>query len=110
MITESRLIAEGYDVVQVQTGEDAVEKAKEINPGVILMDIILPDIDGSDAVKQLQEDPATEKIKVIFLSSIVTDEEEPFKSEVQVGGRKYPAIGKPLNFDKLLPLIEKALL
>jgi len=107
-LLEKRLLNESYDVVAATRGKDAILKAQKHLPDLILMDIVLPDIDGAEAVALLQQDPATRKIPILFLSGIVKEgSTEDEKFEVNVGGRAYDAIPKPFTFQKLLVEIRK---
>jgi len=71
------------------------------------MDIVLPDMEGSDAVRILAEDPATGHVPVIFMSGIISKEDERTQLEVNVGGRLYKALSKPFEFEELLKEIQK---
>ena len=103
------LSVEGYDVMAVTTGGDAMDRARETVPHLILMDIILPDMEGPDAVRLLMEDPLTRNIPVIFLSGIVTREhKDSALCGVQVGGRQYKALSKPFSSKELLVEVRKA--
>lgn len=108
-LLQKKLEMVGYSVVVLTKGEHVLQKAKMIVPNLILMDIVLPDIDGAEVVKSLQEDGATENIPVIFLSGIVTKEQNNAPSEVTVGGKTYKAIGKPFSAQQLLDEIKMVL-
>jgi len=108
LLLEKYLVREGYDVITAATGREAVIKARSLSPHLILMDIVLPDIDGPEVVKKLQEKHETSKIPVIFLSGIVSKEEgkEP---DIKVGNDEYDAMGKPFLVKDLLKKIETAI-
>jgi two-component system alkaline phosphatase synthesis response regulator PhoP len=59
---------EGFDVVCSKTGEEAVELARKESPDLILLDLILPGIDGFDVCELLKKDSQTEKIFIIMLT------------------------------------------
>lgn len=99
----------GFKVTRALSGREAVSKAKMFLPDLILLDIILPDMDGSEVVQKLKRDAETRSIAVIFLSGIVTQEEGAPDSEVQVGGEPYPALPKPFTIQQLLGKIEQVL-
>ena len=99
-----------YYVLEASAAEAGIELARERLPDLILMDIILPDIDGAEAVKLLQENEATTKIPVLFLSGIVTRDDEKPQTEVSVGGRQYPAIPKPFSVEQLLEAVRELIL
>jgi len=109
-IINKSLTVEGYDVTTVTTAGDAMNKAREIVPNLILMDIVLPDMEGSEAVRILMDDPLTRNIPVIFLSGIVTrDQEDIASTNVQVDGRSYKALSKPFSSQELMVEVRKAI-
>lgn len=101
-----KLETQGYQTIQCARGEEAIEKANSFLPDLILMDILLPDMDGAEVVKVLQKSPATMHIPIIFLSGIIT-EEEGVPETITVGNRHYDAIGKPFNFSELSEMINR---
>ena len=98
---EKKLQNKGCLVIKAFTGQQAIELARVQQPHVILMDIMLPDIDGSETVRLLNDDDLTRAIPVLFLSGIVAGEGHSQQSEIRVGNRNYPAIGKPFTFYEL---------
>ena len=101
---------EGYEVAAVTTAEDAMEKARTFLPDLILIDIILPDMEGPEAVRALGEDSLTKNIPVIFLSGIVAREQGgAASSEVRVGERRYKALSKPFSSEELIVEVRKAI-
>jgi len=104
-----RLSAEGYQVIKAMTGQDAIERTKTYMPNLILMDIVLPDLEGSEVVQMLKEDPKTEDIPVVFLSGILTRDDRQTKLEVNVGGRLFDAISKPFNYEELMSAVKRQL-
>ncbi len=60
---------EGFDVHIAVNGQQAIEKAKQILPDLILMDVMMPVMDGMEACRQLKEDPTTNHISIIFLTA-----------------------------------------
>ena len=108
-LLERKLSAAGYEVVKAISGQEAITRIKKFLPNLILMDIVLPDIDGSEVIKTIKDDPLTQHIPVIFLSGIVTRGDDHAKLEVKVGSRLYPAIPKPFQIEQLLSEIRKIL-
>ena len=92
---EKKLSGENYAVLRASAAKEALEKTRKSKPDLILMDIVLPDMEGSDAVRILAEDPATGHVPVIFMSGIISKEDERTQLEVNVGGRLYKALSKP---------------
>ena len=72
-----RLQRQGYEVVMAIDGEEGVAKAQSEVPGLILMDMSLPGIDGWEATRRLKAAPQTQKIPVIALTAhAMTDDRE----------------------------------
>lgn len=68
-----RLKAEGFEIIQASNGEEALAKAHESKPNVILLDVMMPKINGFEVLKQLKEDPDTSAIPVIILTALIQD-------------------------------------
>ena len=64
------LAAAGFDTLEAAGGEDAIALAREQLPDVVLMDIRLPDLDGSEALRRLKAEPATAHIPVVALTAV----------------------------------------
>lgn len=105
-LLQLRLSSAGYQVIEAQHGEEGVEQAKKHLPDLILMDVMMPRMDGPEAVRRLEEDPKTEKIPIIFLTAIITKEEE---SSQVFGTKDHRFIAKPFDPQELLSEIKKAI-
>jgi two-component system phosphate regulon response regulator PhoB len=68
-LIEFNLKAAGYDVVTAADGEEALGKAKAIIPDVIVLDLMLPEVDGLEVCKILRRDAATSPIPIIMLTA-----------------------------------------
>ncbi len=68
-ILREELEAEGWDVHLAEEGRPAVEKARDLRPDVILLDVMLPDVDGYEICRRIKGDDATSHIPVVMLSS-----------------------------------------
>ena len=106
---EKKLSGANYTVLRALAAKEALEKARKSKPDMILMDIVLPDMEGSEVVRILAEDRATGHIPVIFMSGIISKEEERTELELNVGGRLYRAVSKPFEFEELLREIKQVL-
>lgn len=102
---EKILVREGYAVIPLSLGREAVKIAKDRSPDLIILDIMMPDMDGGDVAFILKNDPKTKNIPIIFLSSLVTKREE------QSSSKEYGLyfIAKPFERDELLRKIKKSL-
>ena len=68
------LQVKGYNTIESETAEEGLKLAAEKSPAIILMDILLPGMDGITALKQLRADPTTKNIRVIaFTASAMTN-------------------------------------
>jgi CheY-like chemotaxis protein len=92
-LVSSTLIARGYDVITAHDGMEAITEAKQYKPDLILLDIMMPHMDGREARKRLLEDPITKDIPVIHLSA-VGDFEQQLKA---VAGGVTDYITKPFT-------------
>ncbi len=94
-----------YEVWKETKGAKAFSTAKKFMPDLILLDIMMPDVDGGTVAAQLKEDEDTKDIPVVFVSAAITKEEEKNEEGIIKGG--YPILAKPVPMDKLLEAIEK---
>src|SRR5688572_1343650 len=65
-------LGDGFDVIQAASGEEALALAASETPDVILLDIMMPGMDGSQVLTELANNPDTKDIPVIFLSALGT--------------------------------------
>ena len=78
---------EGFQVILAEDGEKAVRLAKEELPDIILLDIILPKLDGFEVLKLLKGEPATSPIPVILLTNL--SQREEIEKGLKMGARDY---------------------
>ncbi|MFQ6038842.1 MAG: two-component system response regulator [Candidatus Aminicenantales bacterium] len=99
------LATAGYAVLTASRGEDALRLAREENPDVVILDILMPDMDGGDVASALRSEPILETVPIIFLSSLITKKEE------QSSDRKdsISFVSKPYDRKDLLKRIEDLL-
>ncbi len=68
-------IVGGHEVIPVGNGEEAVKKAPEVNPDLIMMDVRMPRMTGFQACRALRDNPATAHYPVVFLTAKGQDDE-----------------------------------
>jgi len=102
---EKILIRAGYSVIPLSLGKEAIKIAKDRSPDLIILDIMMPDMDGGDVAAVLKDDPKTKSIPIIFLSSLVTKREE--QSSSRQHGLYF--ISKPFEREELLRKIRNSL-
>lgn len=95
-----------YEVRTENLGRNAIAAAREFGPDLILLDVMMPGMAGSEIAEQLQADPELRAIKFIFLTAVVTRWEEQ-KTNGQIGGHTF--IAKPISADDLCLVIEEHL-
>ncbi len=95
-----------YEVHTENTGAAGLSAARSLRPDFILMDVMMPGVDGGEVVARLREDALLKHIPVVFLTAIVRQQEtEPTGS--MIGGCEY--LAKPIKFEDLITCIEKHL-
>src|SRR5580692_6565174 len=106
-----RLTANNYEVITSPDGKDAILKAQKEQPDLIIMDILMPNLPGGDAVRLLMADNKTKDIPIIFLTALTANlpYEADHKGVINVDGHFFPAIPKPFKPEKLLLEIKKIL-
>lgn len=100
---EKTLVSSGYSVSLATNGKDAVDAAKDWHPQLIILDIMMPEMDGGEVALVLEKDPITQNIPIIFMTSLLKKEDENKLAYSQK--RSYMA--KPYNKDELLAEIVK---
>ena len=106
LILARTLLARGYRVITAESGLQAVNLAKAEKPDVILLDILMPDMDGAQVAATLQKDPTTQNIPVIFLTCLVTKKTQEMGARYHDADR-YVFMSKPYDLDNLLMEINR---
>lgn len=102
-ILDFSLGAEGFEVITANNGEAAVEKAKQEQPDLIVLDIMMPVLDGYETLRQLKRDAVTKEIPVILLTAKGRDVDKRLGFEV--GATDY--IVKPFSPSRLIERIQE---
>ena len=102
MLSE-RLHGQGYVVVGAEDGHAAVERAKEEQPDIILMDLALPGMDGWTATQEIRKMAETRRIPIIALTAHTTGEERD--RSYAVGCNDFEV--KPIQFERLMNKIRQ---
>ena len=94
-----------YLVLEENEAAKAHESARDFRPDLILLDIMMPQIDGGDIAARIDADPGLQRTPIIFLTALVT------KSEARAGLRiqGYPVLAKPINIPELINKLEENL-
>lgn len=112
MLFKTILESKGYAVSVALTGEEGLKMAKEINPGLIILDYHLPGLNGKEVYYKLKQNPKTKKIPIVFCTANLYEED--------IGKLKSDGcqiFEKPVNtkaflkkINSLLPLIQPAII
>jgi two-component system, OmpR family, alkaline phosphatase synthesis response regulator PhoP len=104
-LTIGRILGKDYVVLEATNGEEAVEIAKGQKPDLILMDLIMPKMDGYAACSEIKADQATKGIPVVILTAVGHELNKKFATEM--GAQGY--VTKPFNVQQLIDVITSLL-
>lgn len=93
-----------YIVKEENDGSQALATARLFRPELILLDIVMPKMDGGDVARQIGGDPILKDVKIIFLTAIVSQKEAGAGG---IGG--FPFMAKPVSLAALTAMIEETL-
>ena len=97
------ILGDDYDMAVALNGEDALEIIAEDKPDLILLDIIMPGIDGFEVCKIIKSNEFTSTIPVIFLSGNSSDKD--IKKGKELGAQGF--LSKPIDPEKLKEIVEQ---
>jgi CheY-like chemotaxis protein len=109
-ISRSILESGGYEVVSVNDGRDVLSAVRALRPDAVVMDLIMADVGGSEAVAGMQSDPQANSVPVLFLTAVnMSDGQSEGQFDIKVGERAYPTLTKPVHAPALLGALERIL-
>jgi twitching motility two-component system response regulator PilH len=100
-VLNDMLTKAGYEVVASDNGEDAIQKATQVRPDLILMDVVMPGLNGFQATRAISRDPDTRAIPIILCTSKSQETDKIWG--MRQGARDY--IVKPVRREELLAKI-----
>ena len=95
----------GYRVVSAENGEAGIEEARRIKPDLVLMDVVMPGLNGFQATRKLSSNPETAAIPIIMVTT--KDQETDRAWGLRQGAREY--LVKPVSSDELLTKVRSLL-
>jgi len=104
-LLEVNLEMEGHDVVTAVDGQDALDKVRQDAPDLILLDVMMPNVNGWQVAEQLKADPAFRNIPVVFLSARAM--EADVRKGTDLGVDSY--VTKPFDPIDLMELVSRLL-
>lgn len=104
-VLEVNLDVEGYDVLLARHGEEAIEVAAAEHPDLIILDIMMPKLDGLEVCRRIKSDPKLAKIPIVLLSARAQDMD--IREGLEIGADAY--LTKPFDPVELLDVIGRLL-
>jgi DNA-binding response OmpR family regulator len=104
-LLQVNLRLEGYEVVACASGEEGLRRAEERPPDAVVLDVLLPGIDGFEVCRHLREVPATADVPVIMVTAQAQDEDR--ERGYALGVHEY--VTKPFEPAELVALVREAL-
>jgi DNA-binding response OmpR family regulator len=104
-ILRERLQFEGYDVAVAYDGLSGIKMAKDYEPDLVLLDIMMPELDGFETARQFRTTYPFDALKIIFVTAYGRD---PNEAQKEIIGES-PFIRKPFNLPELLKVVGKLL-
>ncbi len=104
-LIEYNLRKEGFQVLKAENGQDAIHIAKEMKPDLVLLDIMMPQMDGIEVCDRMREDPDLKQIPIIFLTA--RSDEKTEVEGLNKGADDF--ITKPISTTKLISRIKAVL-
>lgn len=106
MIYSSKLIAEGYSVATAGDGKEAFDRIRERMPNLILLDIIMPKMDGLEFLRKAQKEKTLENVPIIVMTNLGQDED---RAQCEKLGAKKFIVKTELSIDDLARIVEDEL-
>jgi|SRR5437867_2132186 len=95
-----------YTVREENHGAQGLSTARDFKPDLVLLDVMMPDMDGGDVAALFQKDPVLKRTPIVFLTAAVKKDELAARGNI-IGG--FPYIAKPLDVRGVLEAIEQNL-
>ncbi len=109
LLLQKWLKVAGYTTAAALDGYTALDKIKNESVDLVLLDVLLPDLNGTDIAKKILGDPAVKDTPIIFMTVCIDLEKDKGAEKIGVNGKFFPAFAKPLHNPKLLSTIRKSI-
>ena len=103
VVLRKQLEDKGYEVFTAENGIDALQIASVKEPDIVILDLALPDMDGSEIAVKLRENEETKHLPVIFLTALRSKQEE-HDGGMTIGG--HTVLAKPYDLEEIVERIE----
>ena len=106
MIYSAKLSAEGYSVATAKDGKEAFDRIRERMPDLILLDIIMPRMDGLEFLRKAQKEKILEHVPIIVMTNLGQDED---REQCEKLGAKKFLVKTELSIDELARIVKEEL-
>ena len=101
---QALLSERGYKVLAATSGEQALMKAVNFKPDLVILDIMMPKMDGTEVAMLLKNDVRTQRIPIIFVTAVIAPEDQ-----INVSGNPNQIFAKPVKLHELLNAIQNTI-
>lgn len=105
-LMQINLEEQGYEVRVENRGAQGVETARDFQPQLIFLDVVMPDMDGGQLAAQILADEQLRHIPIVYLTAVVSKREEKAHNGI-IGGNAF--LAKPVSTEEILACIERSL-
>ncbi len=105
LIIKTALLSEGFEVKTASGGADGLSIAREFQPDLVILDVMMPEMTGFDVLKEMRQVPALKQVPVIMLTGVA--DKEKIREAIDVGVTYY--IVKPFEFHDLISKVKLAI-
>ena len=98
---ETFLTQRGYKIISAEDGEQAFAKALEFMPNLVILDIMMPKMDGTEVAMVLKHDVRTQHIPIFFVTAVISPEDQS-----RVASNPNKIFAKPVKLNELLDAIQ----
>ncbi|HEV56906.1 MAG TPA: response regulator [Phycisphaerales bacterium] len=106
LVLERLLREEGYTVHSATDGVEALSLARSVRPDLLVLDIMMPNLDGPGVAAALRDDPGTAHVPIVFLTAVLTHDDQARLSQRRTD-QVY--LAKPYDVDELLATVRHML-
>lgn len=107
-ILSTKLLNEGFEIAEAETGREAIEKTKNLHPSLVIMDIQMPDINGTEAVLEIRKNQNSKDVPIVFFSNLLYPwpgiKEDKEKFAMELGAVTF--LSKEDNLDQVVKKIK----
>lgn len=96
---------EGYEVETAALGQESIELARSSRPDVIVLDVMMPGMDGWEVCRKMREEPSLADVPIVFLSAKSQDQNREDSAELGIAAY----VTKPFDPSELVTIVEQAL-